>query len=328
MGLVVLESDINIFMVKNLKFISLFVLLVLPWVGMAQMPAEPDEAQVEEAEVIYDYPIIFNKAKNKESFSLGQWDIMQADALPPPEIFKSFGETLEDSDNEAVFKMQEHNANYFVMGKPDTKVQFSFKFKFFKKTPVYLGYTQTMFWELFKENSNPFSELNYNPEIFYRWENVGSLIKEINFGFAHLSNGKDEEQSRSVDSLYIRLMSYAKYPFGLPAVVVDLRYLHNRDLTNKDIRDFYGPVVLKFYFNKLGQKVFHSEELFLEYYNGGDFAEDFSKSSVRVSMRFKLWDSSAAPKVFMQYFNGYGENLANYNVREESYRIGLSIGGF
>lgn len=278
----------------------------------------------------YQFPEVFKPSKKtKDSFSLERWNIIESDALPEPEVYRPLKEEIERQlVEEAVFKMQEHLSNYFIMGKPDTKIQFSFKFKFFRRTPVYLGYTQVMFWELGQAESNPFSELNYNPEIFYKIDNFSSLFQEINFGFAHLSNGKDEDESRAVDSLYLRLVTFAKYKFGIPAMQIDLRYLHNRDHTNKDIRDYYGPVVLKLYFNNLGRKLFYTEELFLEYYNGGDFADDFSKSSVRVSARFKIWKSTAAPKVFIQYFNGYGENLAKYNRREETYRMGISIGGF
>lgn len=233
-----------------------------------------------------------------------------------------------NKDTDEIFRMREHDVNYIIFGKPDTKVQFSFRFKFFRKTNIYIGYTQVMFWELLKEESNPFSEINFNPETFYRWTNSNALLKEIDFGMAHLSNGKDGEVSRSVDSIYLKLKTYGKYDFGIPRLQMHFRYQYNEDKTNKDITDFYGPLVLKLYFDKLAQKIFLSEEFYVEYYNGGRWAEDFSKSSVRLSARFRVWNSTTAPKVFVQYFNGYGENLIKYNKREETYRIGLSIGGF
>ncbi len=267
---------------------------------------------------------------NKESspYYLKRWQITDKDMIPPPKVFEPSEDDLDNLRDNEIFKMQEYNTNYIIFGEPDTKVQFSFKFKFFKNIDIFLGYTQVMFWKLFQEDSSPFTEINYNPEFFYKYQNKTYLFNEIDIGYSHLSNGKDEVGSRSVDSVYLNLMSYEVFDYGIPTVHLKFRYLFNKDKTNKDIRDFYGPLNVIFYFNRLGRKIFQSEELYFEYYNGGKLADDFSKTSVRLSLRYKFWKSSAAPKIFIQYFNGYGENLANYNIREETCRIGFSIGGF
>lgn len=233
-----------------------------------------------------------------------------------------------DESDDIVFRMREFDTNYLIMGKPDTKVQFSFKFKFFKNAPVYLGYTQIMFWDLFRKESNPFSEINFNPELFYKFGKINSLIDNLDLGYSHLSNGEDEEESRSVDMIYLRLNTVGKSKYGIPNLQLIFRYLLNEDETNEDINEFYGPIAIRFYFDRLGQKLFQSEQFYLEYYNGGIVVNDYSRGSVRLSARFKVLASEAAPRIFIQYFNGYGENLANYNVREETYRMGLSIGGF
>ena len=109
--------------------------------------------------------------------------------------------------------------------------------------------------------------------------------------------------------------------------VMRLQIIFNEDELNKDIKYYYGPLNLKIYFNKLAEKLFNSNELYFEYYNGGQYAEKFERSSFRVSLRGKPWSNEAAPKVFFQYFNGFSENLGHYNKREETYRIGLSLGG-
>ncbi len=265
--------------------------------------------------------------QKNSSFELMKWRIFQKDELPKLEVYSTEKEFLENEANDDVFRMREHDTNYIAIGKPDTKVQFSFKFKFFKHTNVYLGYTQIMFWDLFRKESNPFTEINFSPEFYYRLS-TENFFKDIDFGIAHLSNGKNGAESRSMDSVFLRAMTFTKFKFGIPRLQILLRYIDNEDPTNKDIKDYYGPVVIKAYFDKLGQKIFNTEELYFEFYNGGRYADDFSRSSVRVSARFKLFTSIYAPKIFFQYFNGFGENLANYNVREETYRAGFSIGGF
>lgn len=224
--------------------------------------------------------------------------------------------------------MEEYRPNYFIYGKPDTKIQFSFKFKLHDDYNFYFGYTQTMFWDLGRKSSNPFSELNYNPEGFYQFKlSDSSYFQYYNLGYSHLSNGRDGLASRSIDALALDLIGGERIKKLDIYFLVRLQALYNPDETNKDIVDYYGPINLKIYFNKIAEKIFNSEELYFEYYNGGKFAEKFSRSSYRLSLRAQPWDKKSKVKLFFQYFNGYGENLSNYDSREETFRIGLSLGG-
>src|SRR5688572_9136616 len=65
--------------------------------------------------------------------------------------------------------LQRHYPFYFVYGRPLSKLQVSFKTPVVRKFPLYFGYTQFMFWAL-EEESKPFRDLTYNPELFYRHE--------------------------------------------------------------------------------------------------------------------------------------------------------------
>lgn len=69
----------------------------------------------------------------------------------------------------------------------------------------YFGYTQRSFWEIYNsDNSKPFRETNYNPEMFYR------LIPETQWlnhwgadlGIEHESNGESAPASRSWNRVY------------------------------------------------------------------------------------------------------------------------------
>lgn len=238
-----------------------------------------------------------------------------------------FSVEIQPEDNPA-FRMREHDTNYLISGKPDTKVQFSFKFKMLEHYDLFFAFTQTMFWELGRANSNPFSEINFNPELFYAFPlDQEAWVDEFYVGYSHFSNGKDDFASRSIDSAFVQFTKSNDFGFGLTRYSLELRYIMLTDPTNRDIRDFYGPYVLTLFFNNLGEMLFRSEQFYLEYYNGGQWGEDFSKSSIRLSLKFRIWDDGA-PELFAQYFNGYGENLANYSLREETYRIGLSLGGY
>jgi outer membrane phospholipase A len=99
--------------------------------------------------------------------------------------------------------IQEYRPNYLIAGKPNTKIQFSFKLKLLQVDELYLGYTQTMFWELGRR-SNPFSEINYNPELFYQFRmKENSYFNYIDAGYGHISNGLEEQASKSIDMLFL-----------------------------------------------------------------------------------------------------------------------------
>ncbi len=231
-----------------------------------------------------------------------------------------------NGDEDRVFNIREHKTNYAIKGDPDTKIQFSYKFKLIKDYDLFLGYTQVMFWDLDKE-SKPFSDVNYNPELYYTFKVNNSFFKNLHLGYEHNSNGKAGLDSRSYDSAFLRLIGFENVGYGLPKLEIKLRTLHRLDETNEDIRSFYGPFTIKLFFNNLGKKIFRSEQLYLEYYAGDKFSDIVDRSSFRLSCRFKIFKTKTAPKIFIQYFNGYGENLANYNVKTKTFRVGFSIGG-
>ncbi len=224
--------------------------------------------------------------------------------------------------------LDDYKPVYFISGKPDTKIQFSLKVKVIENIPLYFGYTQKMYWELGKKDSNPFSDINYHPELFFKHNFADNrLVNKLKFGLLHISNGKDKLESRSVNYAYIKAEQDESFWWGLPKFGITLRALLSKDKTNRNIQDFYGPIALHFKFDGLGKWLFKTEELYATYYNGGQLAEDFSKSSIELSLRFKFWDKISAPRLFIQYFNGYNENLKNYDKRSESFRAGISIGG-
>ncbi|MFL5814944.1 MAG: phospholipase A, partial [Bdellovibrionia bacterium] len=97
-----------------------------------------------------------------------------------------------------------YKPTYFLLGSLDTKVELSFKGQLVEKVPVFFGYTQLMFWDLFK-TSAPFSDINYNPEVFYRVYAFPEHTQWIDIGmFEHESNGKGGEDSRSWNRTYLR----------------------------------------------------------------------------------------------------------------------------
>lgn len=60
---------------------------------------------------------------------------------------------------------------YFLIGKQESKIQFSFKIKIVANAKLYVSYNQKVIWLLFNKSS-PFKDVNYNPAVYYRFHSV------------------------------------------------------------------------------------------------------------------------------------------------------------
>lgn len=85
----------------------------------------------------------------------------------------------------------------------ETMFQISFKQRVFDSN-FYFAYSQKSFWQVYDaENSRPFRETNYNPEVFYRWKpNDRTKVLGFDLGAEHESNGKRLPESRSWNRIY------------------------------------------------------------------------------------------------------------------------------
>jgi hypothetical protein len=108
---------------------------------------------------------------------------------------------------------------YFAVGGrggATARFQVSFKYRLFGPhgdTPHvmddwYLGYTQTSLWDLHSD-SIPFVDTTYNPSLFWARPALWSAPGErwflgLNAGLEHKSNGKDGQDSRSLNDMYVQ----------------------------------------------------------------------------------------------------------------------------
>jgi phospholipase A1/A2 len=116
-------------------------------------------------------------------------------------------------------------------------------------TSAYLAYSQRSFWQwLNNDQSSPFRETNYDPEIFYRWIPDAKAFNHwgADLGFEHESNGREFPFSRSWNRIYVApfqakgkglfyLKGWYRVPEGERSSVT------NQDGDdNPDIVDYYG----------------------------------------------------------------------------------------
>ncbi|MDR1554392.1 MAG: phospholipase A [Campylobacteraceae bacterium] len=202
----------------------------------------------------------------------------------------------------------------------ETTFQFSVKKDLlknvFKLNEVFaIAYTQRSWWQTTKYSS-PFRETNYIPEIYVSLphKNKNSVIKNYKFGFFHESNGQGEENSRSWNRLYMEIILQYKGVFIAPRAWYRL-YEKPKDDDNSDILEYmgYGDLTLLYpYKNQLFKLLVR---------NNFDFSDN--KGAVQFDWTFPFAKSGVFG--YIQYFDGYGESLIDYNRRTRRIGIGLAL---
>lgn len=209
--------------------------------------------------------------------------------------------------------------------KIETKFQISFKYPvlteaFSSPGDVYIGYTQRSFWQMYNSrDSRPFRETDYEPEFWYQYPLalplLGGTLKDVRIGIDHQSNGRGTTYSRS----WSRIMGGLAYDNG--AYSVELRpwaRIHeepNND-DNPDINHYIGNFDLT-----VGRDIgrHHLELMARNNLQGRD-----NHGAVQLGWSFPLGKSPRL-RGYVQWFNGYGESLIDYNVRQNTIGAGFQI---
>lgn len=226
---------------------------------------------------------------------------------------------------------------YFLVGTETDKSKFQLSFKYRFLNPggglikeyrwlngMHFGYTQTSFWDL-KSESAPFKDTSYKPELFFVSPNLTSrpswldgLI--IQTGFQHESNGRDGNDSRSTNFLYVKPMFNFHDPGSRYFLEISPKvwaYIGNDDMTNPDLPDYRGYFELEI---KLGK----DDGLVL----GSNFRWGSAGASVEADLTYpirKLIFNNVDLFFHVQYVNVLAERLINFRERTEALRIGFSL---
>ena len=190
----------------------------------------------------------------------------------------------------------------------------------FARDSLSLGITLEAWWQLYSSDiSSPFRESNYQPEVFYLvpllWGPLGGNTALV-AGLEHQSNGQVQGLSRSWNRLYGMLMyergnfvASVRPWYRLPEKVKQNPEDAEGD-DNPDILDFMG----------YGELRASWRDQSYEYALAWRGNPDTGKGAITVGMTFPLL---AKFRGFIQYFNGYGDSLVDYNHFQQ--RIGLGV---
>ncbi|MEQ1438442.1 phospholipase A [Fontimonas sp. SYSU GA230001] len=189
--------------------------------------------------------------------------------------------------------------------------QISLKQRLFNRN-LFFGYTQRSFWQLYNGNdSRPFRETNYNPELFYRWKPNWAELPGLGFdiGADHESNGKTLPDSRSwnriIGAAYYEtagLLTHLRVWYRIPEDEGRSPADPKRD-DNPDITDYYGHGELRVQM-KLAGAAKHQLSLMLR-----------GNASTGKGAIEAVYSMPASDYAYWNFYvwNGYGESLADYN---------------
>lgn len=202
----------------------------------------------------------------------------------------------------------------------EIKFQFSLKFPiadrlFGEGGTFFFGYTNVSYWQAYNSSaSSPFRETNHEPELFITvpndWKIFGFTNKYNIIGISHQSNGRSDTLSRSWNRVYMDFI-FERGNFYL-SIKPWIRISEDEnDDDNPDIRDFMGNGELRAVY-ATGK---HTAALMLR-----NTFNSNNNGAIEINYSYPL---SRRAKYFLQYFDGYGESLIDYNARVK--RIGFGI---
>ena len=213
----------------------------------------------------------------------------------------------------------------------EVKFQVSFKTPFWEQpfgenSALFFAYTGQSYWQAYNSDvSSPFRETNHEPEIFAAWATDWQLggwqIPYFSMGVSHQSNGRSGLGSRSWNRIYTefafeqdRWVLAFKPWWRIPEERKEDPLDPDGD-DNPDIDDYMG------YFELYSAYQWDEHNFGVLLRNN---LRSDNKGAVQFDWTFPL-DDEGKLRGYVQYFNGYGESLIDYNRHVNRLGVGFVL---
>ncbi|MDZ7828050.1 MAG: phospholipase A [Halofilum sp. (in: g-proteobacteria)] len=189
---------------------------------------------------------------------------------------------------------------------------------------VFLAYTQTSFWRLYdSDDSRPFRETNFKPEIFYRWRAEKNPLGpiDLDIGLEHQSNGESQPNSRSWHRAYLRPI-YRTRDWQVTLQLWARVFAPDDPSTVEDPDGDDNPDMVDFMGN-------HELEIDWRFAEGRQLSlmnrYNFDEGNGALRLRYSEPTNAEGFHWYVQLFHGYGESLIDYNREISRIGIGFAI---
>lgn len=225
---------------------------------------------------------------------------------------------------------------YFIVGSSDerdfdARFQISFKYRPFdpeariaKFVPyasnLYFAYTQTSIWDLGSESS-PFKDTSYRPSLYYNWDESGNgwNPNSWKFGLEHESNGRDGDESRSLNIAFVQPVWSKNYSGGKQFTFMPRFYGYIEKSDNRDIHHYRG------YVDWIARYGRDDAAILTAMYRQGTAGYAQGQLDLSYPVSDKIFGRTGTFLHF-QLLGGYGETLIDYNKRSDTQlRVGISL---
>ena len=254
-------------------------------------------------------------------------------------------DAVQIASSNTPFIMSGHRANYLLpfayiknpnnapfLGSPEdgtldnSEVHFQISVKAPIKEDVILdgdsfwvGYTMRAFWQAYNPDvSRPFRETNHEPELIWEtqsglsWLGFDNVFNQVSLN--HQSNGRSESFSRSWNRIIFN-SAWERKKMSLVASYWERLKEDPVDDENPRIETYVGNVQLM---ASYAFDMDHRATLMIR----GNPAK--GKGATELTWSFPLFGTKKI-RGMAKYFDGYGENLLDYNVRTRSIGLGFMV---
>lgn len=216
-----------------------------------------------------------------------------------------------------------HLFNYAALGPDDLKMQVSYKYRLLREDSFYMAFTSMIMWDIY-DDSIPFRDITFQPEIFYRVSVDESGPYSLDFGYWHNSNGDDGPTSRAWDRWYARGILNGELLDREILVVPTVYVTFNEAGENADISDYMGDWELNVMWRSLIDPEGDDLDLLMNIFAGRNNVP-FDRGQFQLALRYRIPNVTFNPRLFLQFFSGYGDTMLEYNEKNTTVRLGIAF---
>lgn len=257
-----------------------------------------------------------------------QWELDEKDKRGTFRLnsYKPFYVTAgRRSNNPNTLPQSENPAYSATIPKPynnyEARFNLSFKSKLlqsflFGKGDLWMAYSQVAHWQIYNtELSRAFRELNYEPELIanfpLNFKFLGFDAKMAGVGFNHQSNGGDIPTSRSWNRVIFRF-----------AMERDKLQIYLRPWIRLKDEEDENPLITDYIGRGEATVVYTVKKHSFYLVASNSLKTKNNRGNVQLNYVYPIWGNLRAQ---MQFFNGYGETLIDYNHKQTTFGLGISF---